>query len=123
MPYVDEYYRNKVDQNLNELIEFIGACGHDKDAGVLNYCITRLLHGLAGPYDVECKTTSPIWNYDRINKAQGVLSCVSQEFYRRVAAPYEDQKIQTAGDVEEYRVWYYLNIEPPRESCVDLSDL
>jgi hypothetical protein len=37
--------------------------------------------------------------YERLNRAMGVLACVQAEFYRRVAAPYEDQKIAENGDV------------------------
>jgi hypothetical protein len=31
-------------------------------------------------------------NYEKINQIMGVLACVAQEFYRRVAEPYEEQK-------------------------------
>jgi hypothetical protein len=37
--------------------------------------------------------------YFHLNKAIGVLECIKLEFYRRVAAPYEDLKIKEAGDV------------------------
>jgi hypothetical protein len=37
--------------------------------------------------------------YYHINKAIGVLECIKLEFYRRVAAPYEDVKIKESGDV------------------------
>jgi hypothetical protein len=37
--------------------------------------------------------------YYHINKAVGVLECIKMEFYRRVAAPYEDTKIEQNGDV------------------------
>jgi hypothetical protein len=40
-------------------------------------------------------------NYKHINEIIGVLECAKQEFYRRVAAPYEDTKIQENGDVYE----------------------
>lgn len=38
----------------------------------------------------------------RLTEACGVLQCAMFEFYRRVAAPYEDKKIREHGDV--YRV-------------------
>jgi hypothetical protein len=38
-------------------------------------------------------------NYANFNEIMGVLSCVAQEFYRRWAVPYEDQKIRENGDV------------------------
>ena len=37
--------------------------------------------------------------YDSINEIVGVLECAKQEFYRRVAAPYEQQKIFDFGDI------------------------
>jgi hypothetical protein len=36
---------------------------------------------------------------DRLTEAFGVLQCAMFEFYRRVAAPYEDKKIREHGDV------------------------
>jgi hypothetical protein len=34
-----------------------------------------------------------------INDVMGVLSCVGQEYYRRVAVPLEQKKIDINGDV------------------------
>jgi broad-specificity NMP kinase len=39
------------------------------------------------------------FNYTNVNSVMGVLSCVSAELYRRLAAPYEDRKIKENGDV------------------------
>jgi hypothetical protein len=38
-------------------------------------------------------------NYQNINDVVGALEGAKAEFYRRVAAPYEDTKIQQNGDV------------------------
>ena len=38
-------------------------------------------------------------NYQGINDIIGALEGAKLEFYRRVAAPYEDKKIKTNGDV------------------------
>ena len=60
-------------------------------AGELNYLITtnvlRYLHG------------APKLSYAEINAVIGVLECAKMEFYRRLAAPYEDTKIRENGDV------------------------
>lgn len=104
MPYVTDFYRERVDESLDKLIKFISDVGSDASPGVLNYCITRLVHGLAGPYDLK-DGESPIWNYRRVNAAIGVLECAKQELYRRIAIPYEDKKIKESGDVEEYDRW------------------
>ncbi len=58
--------------------------------GHLNFMLTRLLrlyiriHGLS---------------YRTINDCLGALEGAKAEFYRRVAAPYEDEAIERNGDV------------------------
>jgi len=37
--------------------------------------------------------------YQRLNDIVGALECCKLEFYRRLAAPYEDTKIEENGDV------------------------
>jgi hypothetical protein len=59
-------------------------------SGELNYTITNLLIDY-----IDSKGTS----YDVINSIIGVLECAKLEFYRRLAAPYEDTKIAENGDV------------------------
>jgi hypothetical protein len=60
------------------------------NVGELNYLLTELciayfrIHGA---------------RYQQINDVIGALECCKQEFYRRVAAPYEDEKIKENGDV------------------------
>lgn len=38
-------------------------------------------------------------NYQTINDIVGALSSCQQEFYRRIAVPYEEEKIKSNGDV------------------------
>lgn len=59
-------------------------------AGKLNYKITQV-----------CRAHLQLFgtNYDTINEIIGVLECAKQEFYRRIAVPYEDEKIKQNGDV------------------------
>jgi hypothetical protein len=38
-------------------------------------------------------------NYAHVNDVIGALECAKLEFYRRLAAPYEDKKIAENGDV------------------------
>lgn len=57
--------------------------------GELNYQITCLIDGyMAGNLD-----------YAAINEVVGALECAKLEVFRRIAAPYEDQKIALNGDV------------------------
>lgn len=87
MPYIKAAQRHDLDPHIEKLAEAIRSCGDDQ-AGAANYAITRLIHLLIG--DIR---------YQKIALWTGVLENVKQEFYRRVASPYEDQKIQENGDV------------------------
>ncbi len=40
-------------------------------------------------------------NYQAVNDIMGAFDGAKAEFYRRVAAPYEDQKIKENGDIYE----------------------
>lgn len=62
--------------------------------GDLNYVITKICDDYLG------KNPS----YTHINEVIGVLECAKLEFYRRVAVPYEDKKIEENGDVYQTRV-------------------
>jgi hypothetical protein len=54
-------------------------------------------------YYVTCAVDSYIaengLNYSTLNAVIGVLECAKLELYRRVVAPYEDQKMKDNGDV------------------------
>ncbi len=62
-----------------------------QDAGELNFAIT----GLVDNYLQEKGGL----RYAHLNEAIGALDCAKLELYRRVAAPYEDNKIAENGDV------------------------
>ncbi len=81
MPYIND----KDKQSLET--------GHILTPGQLNY----MIHGLLAKY-LEDRVLS----YQAINDIMGVLVCVQAEFYRRLAAPYENQKIAHNGDVAPY---------------------
>jgi len=59
-------------------------------AGDLNFVISRLCNRYI-------KTNGMC--YAVVNEVIGVLECAKLELYRRVAAPYEDKKIEENGDV------------------------
>lgn len=61
-------------------------------AGELNYCLTR-----------ACVAYTETWgvNYETLNTIIGALESAKLEFYRRLVAVYEDQKIEDNGDVYE----------------------
>lgn len=87
MPYIKSENRKKYEKVLQELLGILKALPPEEVDGELNYVVTKILKGV---YPLR---------YFHINKAVGVLECIKLEFYRRVAAPYEDLKIKESGDV------------------------
>ncbi|MFH1222779.1 MAG: hypothetical protein V1647_00375 [Pseudomonadota bacterium] len=87
MPYIVKEQRNIVDKHVKALTETIKGLGKENRAGVLNYSISCLIRDL---YDLR---------YSEVNEAVGMLECTKQEYYRRVAGPYEDKKVKENGDV------------------------
>lgn len=86
MPYVSPEARRRLD-----------AGGAPRDAGELNYAVTRLVDEyLSGRAERDGRL-----RYTHLNEAVGVLECAKLELYRRVAAPYEDEKREESGDVYE----------------------
>ena len=87
MPYIKAVKRRKYETILEELVEILKSLPPEEIDGELNYIVTKIL-----------KEIYPL-RYFHINKAVGVLECIKLEYYRRVAAPYENQKIKESGDV------------------------
>jgi ribosomal protein S3AE len=87
LPYIKPENRKKYDKVLKELVTILKTLPPEEVDGELNYIMTKML-----------KEIYPL-RYFHINKAIGVLECAKLEFYRRVAAPYEDIKIKESGDV------------------------
>ena len=90
MPYILRENRETIDHEIDALAtKIIQALMEEDRAGALNYTITRIIHRL------YCEEIS----YSQVNEAVGVLECAKLELYRKVAAPYEDEKIKENGDV------------------------
>ena len=87
LPYIKSEKRKKYEMIIQELVSILKPLPPEEVDGDLNYVVTKLL-----------KEVYPL-RYYHINKAVGVLECIKLEFYRRVAAPYEDLKIKESGDV------------------------
>jgi hypothetical protein len=92
MPYIKQEKRDVLDSTIDVLHRLLVDLELDDDTnnmeGNINYIFTRLLR--------KCYGNS----YAEINDAMGILNCVTHEFYRVVAAPYENQKQFENGDVE-----------------------
>jgi hypothetical protein len=100
MPYIAQEHRPKLDALIESLADAVARVAKEQAditayAGLLNYTLTRVTMLV-----VE-KCCGPI-RYATIATVSGVLKNVNDEFYRRVAAPYEDKQIAKNGDVPEY---------------------
>ena len=103
MPYIKEENREVLDRAIGGAVETIksnieksfGDNLSDSEfmeiSGDINYFVSRITCQLMG--DVS---------YKKIAIITGVLENIKQEFYRRVASPYEDMKILQNGDIKEY---------------------
>jgi len=85
MPYIKQDQRKKFEAILGWVLVDMPS-----DAGQLNYLISRIVDTY-----IQVKGKK----YTNLNEVIGVLECVKQEYYRRIAAPYEDEKIAENGDV------------------------
>ena len=90
MPYIPPNQRESLDNSIISLACRILAYVENERAGLLNYTISSLLARLSRGEDL---------NYNNINRMIGVLECAKLELYRRLASPYEDQKMKANGDV------------------------
>ena len=88
MPYILKEDRDALDYAIFDITARILA--KDGTAGRMNYCISSMINMM-----IEKKGLS----YSNVNEIIGALECIKLELYRRVAAPYEDLKIEENGDV------------------------
>lgn len=88
MPYILQEKRSILEPFLNDVF----GCFNENEftLGDLNYIVTRIaqeylvMHGKS---------------YSTLNDITGALENCKLEFYRRISAPYEDQKAIMNGDV------------------------
>lgn len=98
MPYINENARQELDHCIEAMVECLthGNSVSNEEftalLGEINYSFTRILAKSMGQT-----------SYSKIAMVTGVLENVKQEFYRRIAASYEDKKIVENGDIKEYR--------------------
>ena len=86
MPYIkNQATRENISQHMEEVVATIN------NPGDLNFAITSLVTHYWKDAEVS--------NYVVLNDIMGALECAKAEFYRRVAVPYEKQKIKENGDV------------------------
>jgi hypothetical protein len=79
MPYIHQVNRDAIDKG--EIPVEPGELNYQLSLAVDQYLV---YHGI---------------NYKNLNAVMGVLACMQAEIYRRIAAPYEDKKMETNGEV------------------------
>lgn len=90
MPYIPPADRKKIcDGAIIRIGEAVAS------EGTLNFAITTLVTAFLGEHGLS---------YRNINGVVGALECAKMELYRRVAAPYENTKIEHHGDVYDSRL-------------------
>ena len=90
MPYIKRSDRAKYQGVLEELSKLIPADPMERP-GHINYVVSMLIQKVYGER----------LRYAQHNEVVGVLHCIVDEFYRRKTAPYEDEKIESEGDLTE----------------------
>ena len=97
MPYITQEDRKKflytpAKLGPNSEVDMLAKVAENCDTpGDLNYVFTVLCHKYLRKQGL---------NYQHLNDCVGALEGCKQELYRRVAAPYEDDKIAQNGDVK-----------------------
>lgn len=90
MPYVKQEDRVYAPKRS----AILWATPNESAAGELNFKIATLVNAYLRVYGFD---------YQRLNDVIGALEANKLEVYRRLAAPYEDEKIRTNGDVFDER--------------------
>jgi hypothetical protein len=85
MPYIKQDRRDYLDASINNVVDALRQLesdfGDDNNfEGNMNYVISSII---AKTHNIS---------YRSINDIVGMLECVKQEYYRKLAAKYEDQK-------------------------------
>ena len=83
MPYIDTQARERLVETEQPL-----------NAGEIQYMIAVMIKD----YLAYIKTTKGKYRYQDLNDILGALNGANIEFYRRVVAPYENDKIDENGD-------------------------
>ena len=101
MPYVPPQHRRELDPLIDGLARGLVQEARKYDdaaafAGLLNYACTRLA------LKVARQRCGPL-RYWLIAILTGTFKNLADEFYRRLAVPYEDKQIARSGDVDLYQ--------------------
>lgn len=100
MPYIKQEDRDELNKDIQTLSDTLVRL-HNKYAydgafaGLLNYTCTTLAT------QIVIKKFGKL-RYWMIAIITGTFKNIADEFYRRVAVPYEDKQVRNNGDIPEY---------------------
>jgi hypothetical protein len=91
MPYIPQENRPAYEEAIEKIVDQLVQLDNENDVeGHFNYVVSSIIHRYM-------KKTGP--RYYKINKFIGALHCISDEFYRTSASPYEDCARENNGDI------------------------
>jgi len=92
MPYIEPNDRKKYDLAIEKIVDQLNISGITGfyPVGELNYIISTIIKKTLDRQGLR---------YQTVNAIIGALECCKLELYRRIAIPYEDEKIKLNGDV------------------------
>ena len=108
MPYISETNRGLLDDHIEDLALKIMELSQKSEYGASSYSLNNWeVCGLLGDinYSISrlCSKIMGDPTYSKIAMITGVLENVKQEYYRRIAVPYEENKMAQNGDIREYK--------------------
>ena len=111
MPYLTNAEKILIENEIKELVDYIKEFkGTLLKPGTLNYITTRLFAELVNLEVEDSIKTRP--TYHQLSQYRAAINDSSDEIYRRVFAPAEDNAIQRNGDVKELKA-LVEKIKPP----------
>lgn len=87
MPYIKQKQRSDWDRDLEPVLDRIRICGAKN--GDLAYII----------YKIANELVKNNFNYLAISSIFGIIETVKFELYRKVVAPFEDEKEEENGEI------------------------
>ena len=92
MPYIKDHERMQYSESIKSIVHNLNMEGlHGLyPVGHLNYIISEIIKQTLDRQGLR---------YQTANSVIGALECCKLELYRRLIAPYEDEKIESNGDV------------------------
>lgn len=106
MPYIKQEDRKIYDDKLDDLCFLLEEQGYNE--GHVTYVL----------YKIVARWFKDIPKYSSICRIRGVLTGTKDEFDRRIAAPYEDNKCKKNGDVDlDYNFWSDVEKVDDKDEC------